>query len=192
MTKKRRRLFKPTVVFLSAVFLIFVIFFASLNLARQLYPTKYSDFVESYTLEYNLQKSFVYAVIKCESGFDERAVSSVGAKGLMQIMPETFLWLQGKTGEELSEEMLFDAETNIKYGSLLYSGLIKNFGDVKTAVAAYHAGWGNVKKWLSDKRYSKDGKTLYDIPFPSTKHYVERVMKTQKIYEKLYNINQED
>ena len=113
MTKKRRRLFKPTVVFFSAVFLIFVIFFASLNLARQLYPTKYSDFVESYTLEYNLQKSFVYAVIKCESGFDERAVSSVGAKGLMQIMPETFLWLQGKTGEELSEEMLFDAEQQL-------------------------------------------------------------------------------
>ncbi|MGN1418372.1 MAG: lytic transglycosylase domain-containing protein [Acutalibacteraceae bacterium] len=155
---------------------------------KTLYPIRYNKFVEVYTEEYNLEKSFVYAVIKCESNFDSEAVSNVDAKGLMQIMPETFSWLKTKTGENLEEKMLFDPETSIKYGCLLYEILIKEFGDKETAVAAYHAGLGNVSKWLKDKKYSSDGVHLDDIPFPSTKAYVQNVIKAENIYKKLYKI----
>lgn len=163
-----------------------VIFFGSLSILKTLYPTDYGDFVEKYAKENNLQTAFVYAVIECESGFDKDAVSYADAKGLMQLTSETFEWLQSKKGEELSEEMLFDPETNIKYGCYFYGILLKEYKDEATAVAAYHAGMGNVSKWLRDERYSLDGKTLYDIPFENTKKYVEKVTKTKNIYSKLY------
>ena len=90
----KKNIFKK---FLSAFLVLSVLFgllyFAVLKITDTLYPLKYKEIVERHTAEYELSQSFVFAVIKCESGFDERAVSSVGARGLMQIMPETFLWL---------------------------------------------------------------------------------------------------
>lgn len=188
MAKKRSRIFKSTVGILIAALLLVTAYFGSLSMLKTLYPLRYDEFVESYTEEYNLKKSFVYAVIKCESNFQKDAVSSVGAMGLMQIMPETFEWLQTKTGEELSEELLFDENTNIKYGCLFYELLLEKFKSKEAAIAAYHAGIGNVSKWLKNEKYSSDGVHLDEIPFASTKAYVERVIKTEQIYEKLYNI----
>ena len=182
----KKNIFKK---FLSAFLVLSVLFgllyFAVLKITDTLYPLKYKEIVERHTAEYELSQSFVFAVIKCESGFDERAVSSVGARGLMQIMPETFLWLCEKQGETYTEDDLFDPEVNIKYGTMYYGMMLKRFENLETAVAAYHAGTTNVKKWLSDERYSLDGKTLYDMPFPQTKAYVERVLKTKSIYEKI-------
>ena len=87
--------------------------------------------------------------------------------------------------------MLFDAQTNIKYGCYFYGILFEIYGNERTALAAYHAGMGNVKKWLKDERYSHAGKTLYDIPFDNTKKYVNKVIKTRNIYSKLYNGKEE-
>lgn len=181
----KSRFIKILSVFLVASVLSGVIYLAGVRITEILYPLSYKEIVERHTADYELSESFVFAVIKCESGFDEKAVSTAGAKGLMQLMPETFLWLCEKEGESYTVEALFDPEVNIKYGVLYYAMMLGRFGNIETAVAAYHAGTTNVKKWLSDERYSLDGKTLYNIPFPSTKAYVERVMKTQSIYEKL-------
>lgn len=164
-----------------------LIFFGAQSILKVLYPLDYSEFVETYSHQNNLSPYFVFAVIECESGFDEKAESYVGARGLMQIMPETFMWLTSKTGEDLSVDDLYNPETSIKYGCYYYNMLIDEFTHEETAVAAYHAGMGNVRKWLSDERYSLDGETLYDIPFPTTKAYVDKVMKTKNIYEKLYD-----
>lgn len=179
-----------SVLLISALTLT-VIFFGTVSILKTLYPMNYGEFVEKYSSENNLENYFVYAVIECESGYDKDAVSHVGARGLMQIMPETLRWLSEKRGEEKSEEMLFDAETNIDYGCYFYSMLIEMYGSEATALAAYHAGMGNVDKWLKDENYSKDGKTLYDIPFESTKNYVNKVLKTKNIYKKLYQGKEE-
>lgn len=183
---------KAFVVFAFAVIvtaIVAVLFhYGRSSVTKTLYPTKYNEFVETYCEEYNLEKSFIYAVIKCESDFDKNAVSSVNAKGLMQLMPDTFDWLKTRLHEpELSEDMLFDPKTSIRYGCYLYRYLIDDFGDVEVAVAAYHAGLGNAAKWLKNKEYSDDGKTLKKIPFPSTEQYVKKVMKTKQIYEDLYD-----
>lgn len=177
---------KTLIIILSAAVILGSVILGSFAVARSLYPTDYADFVEAYSQKYNLEKSFVFAVIKCESGFDERAVSPVGARGLMQIMPETFSWLQSKTKESLSDEMLFDGETSIKYGCFMYSMLFDKYESKETAVAAYHAGTGNVSRWLKNEEYSADGKSLSHIPFKSTAEYVERVIMTEKIYNFLY------
>ena len=171
---------------LSSALLLSVIYFGSLSLLKTLYPLKYEDYVEVYAKENNLSPAFVYAVIECESGFDKNAVSYIGATGLMQIMPDTFDWINMKLGEDAPYSMATDPETSIKYGCFLYGYLLEKYGRVQEALAAYHAGMGNADKWLKDERYSSDGETLHTIPFPTTSKYVKKVMLTENIYEKLY------
>ena len=171
---------------LSVIVLVSVIYFGAMSLLKTLYPLRYEEYVEVYAKENNLSPAFIYAVIKCESDFDKDAVSYVGATGLMQIMPDTFDWINLRLGENADYSMASDPETSIKYGCYLYGYLLTKFGSVREALAAYHAGIGNVEKWLNDTSYSDDGKTLNSIPYPSTNKYVKKVIQTQNIYEKLY------
>ena len=189
--RKHKRKLKPLGWAALAVLLLGIVlggFAVRKAVMQTLYPVRYDEFVETYTTAHKLEKSFIYAVIKCESSFDPNAVSSVGARGLMQIMPETYRWLQSKTGDTNSDDQLFDPETSIRYGCMLYEILLQQFGDERVAVAAYHAGMGNVEKWLQDPQYSDDGKTLKEIPFPSTAKYADRVMRVREIYQRLYNL----
>ena len=163
-----------------------LIFFGSVSALKTLYPQRYTEFVETYSKENNLSDSFVYAVIKCESGFHSDAVSSVGARGLMHIMPDTFDWIKGRLKDAIEYDDMFTAEYNVRYGCHLYGYLIEKYESEAVAVAAYHAGPGNVDKWLKNREYSEDGKNLSHIPFPTTRKYVTKVLETKKIYEKLY------
>ena len=86
-----------------------------------LYPVKYNTYVEQTSKKYNVDKAFIYAVIHTESGFDANAQSKVGARGLMQIMPATYTWLQTYLpSEDTSVENLLEPETNavISFGTL--------------------------------------------------------------------------
>ena len=171
---------------LSSAFLLSELYFGAWSLLKTLYPLRYEEYVEVYAKENNLSPAFVYAVIKCESGFDKDAVSYTGATGLMQIMPDTFNWIKTKTGYTENYSMATDPQTNIKYGCFLYGYLLSRYGRVQEALAAYHAGIGNTDKWLRDPQYSSDGETLHTIPYPTTSKYVKKVMLTENIYEKLY------
>lgn len=153
------------------------------------YPEKYASYIREYAAENGLDPYLVFAVTRTESSFNPRAVSNIGARGLMQLTPDTFAWAQSKTpqNESLSKEQLFDPEINICYGTVVLSSLLREFGREDTALAAYHAGRGNVKKWLLDTRYSRDGRTLYHIPFADTRAYVKRVLATKAIYQQLYS-----
>lgn len=155
---------------------------------QNIYPTKYSEWVEKYSSQYNVDKFLIYSVIKCESGFDPNAVSSVDAKGLMQMTDDTFEWIQQKEGvkDPLPSEKLFEPDISVHYGVALLSRTLEEFGDIKPAVAAYHAGSNAVRSWLKDKSYSSDGKTLNVIPYDDTKAYVERVIKVYDTYKNLY------
>ena len=101
-------------------------------------------------------------------------------------MPDTFDWIKGRLKDTIDYDGMFTPEDNIRYGCHLYGYLMERYESEELAVAAYHAGMGNVDKWLKNEEYSEDGKTLSDIPFPSTKKYVTKVIETKKIYEKLY------
>ena len=154
---------------------------------KSAYPLEYKDQVKSCSLKYELEESFIYAVIKTESNFKPQAVSNAGAKGLMQITPETFKWLQKKRGVEgLEESDLFNPDINIDYGAYFMSLLIKIYEDEKVALSAYNAGMGNVNKWLSNSEYSQDAKTLTVIPYRETEDYVKRVLKHKEVYKNLY------
>lgn len=154
------------------------------------YPEKYRQYVEKYAAENDLDKYFVYAVIKTESNFDPEAVSEAGAVGLMQIMEDAFDWVKFRMGEDSSDEEysdLYDPETNIKYGTYLLRLLYEEYDSKETAAAAYHTGRGNVNSWLGDENYSSDGKTLENIPSSVTGHYVHKVMTAYEGYTNLYS-----
>lgn len=156
---------------------------------KTVYPVRYEALIRRYSQENRIDPALVFAVVKNESDFNPRAVSNQGALGLMQLTPETFLWGQSKKrdGIKYAIEDLYDPEINIKYGTVVLAQFLNEFQyDSKTAVAAYHAGRGNVNKWLLDKRYSSDGKTLTAIPYDATRSYVNKVLKSREIYNKLY------
>lgn len=184
--KKRKRKHRLTVLLLTALVVI-IIFNATMVALQTAFPKTYSDIIEKYAQEYGLDANLLYALIETESGFDKDAVSGVGAMGLTQIMPETFQWLQTKTGETLPDEALFEPEVSIRYGAVLLRYLIDEFQDVPTAIAAYHAGITKVHNWLENEEYSTDGKTLTHIPYDDTRGYVQRVLFNQKVYSYLYS-----
>ncbi len=133
-----------------------------------------------------LSPSLVFAVMKAESGFEEEAKSSAGAVGLMQLLPATAEFICRENGLEFSPEKLFEGEYNVKLGCLYLKYLLERFPEEKTALAAYNAGEGKVRGWLKDARYSSDGASLDDIPYPETAGYVKKVMKFRKNYLLFY------
>lgn len=151
------------------------------------YPVKYEESVTKASKIYGVEKELIYAIIRCESGFDERAFSRAGAVGLMQIMPETFKWLHRYDSDpEPEKKELGDPETNIMYGTLLVSILRKKYNSDDLVLSSYNAGDSVVKRWLSDKKVSRDGINLSDIPYKETKDYVNKVKTAKKFYKKLY------
>ena len=155
------------------------------------YPRKYSEYVEKYAAEYNIPEALIYATIKVESNFEPNAVSTAGAKGLMQIMPGTFKWLTSDEhlGENLSVADMLDPEVNIRYGVYYLKYLHAKFDrNVPVIAAAYNGGEGNVVKWLADEKYADGEGGLKDYPdsFAETENYVAKIKKNLEMYEKLY------
>lgn len=177
-----------------AVILLLVLIFAGFygyNVCMKcMYPIKYNELVEKYSEDYGVDTALVYSVIRTESGFRPAAESNVGAKGLMQITPDTFEWLMSKTGESYGIEALYEPDVNIKYGTLFLSMLTEEFGNRDSVLSAYHAGWGQVNSWLCDPEISSDGVTLQRIPFSDTAHYVDKVKKAEKIYNSVYDFEE--
>lgn len=152
---------------------------------KKIYPIKYEEYVKKYSAEYSVPEYMIYAVIKVESDFDPEAVSSAGAIGLMQMMPDTFTWLSSSEhlNENLPVSSLYDPEISIKYGVYYLRYLYKKFYNWDTVAAAYNGGEGNVAKWLKDPRYSDGNGNLTNIPFKETKSYVNKIDLAVNFYK---------
>ena len=156
---------------------------------RLLYPRKYSRQVEQWAAEYELDPLLVYAFIRTESGFDPAATSSVEARGLMQMTEETFIWLRSKIApdEPLTFADLYSPDTAIRFGCYyLHLCMVRYKGDVSTAAAAYHSGWGTVDQLLQMEEHSADGETLQGFPYNQMHHYVNKITACYQTYQRLY------
>ena len=151
------------------------------------YPQKYDAQVQHWAAEYGQDPLLIDAIIRTESGFDPKAESGVGAKGVMQMMPSSFEWLQEQRGcaGQYTEDDLFDPEICIDYGSYLLKYFYDYYGTERSTIAAYNAGFV-VSDWLNDTNYSSDGKNLDSIPYPETENYVDKVESAKEMYIKLY------
>ena len=165
-----------------------LIFLGLRQFYRAAYPLGYRETVETAAAGRQLDPALVYAVIRTESGFSPTARSSVDARGLMQLTPDTFQWVRYRLGEggSADAEILYDPEENVYYGCADLSLLLEEFAREDTVLAAYHAGRGIVNQWLADSRYSQDGRSLAAIPYPDTNIYVKKVLSTRDLYHRLY------
>jgi Soluble lytic murein transglycosylase and related regulatory proteins (some contain LysM/invasin domains) len=152
-----------------SVFLLLLAIAVGLLAARSyvykvLYPLKYESYITSYSKANNVDPYLIMAMIKTESRYDRNAVSEQGAIGLMQLTESTAGWIAEKIGvTEYQTDKLYDPEINIKMGTWYYNNLKEEFGTSELALAAYNAGRGNVKEWLSSDKISKDGLILDHI-----------------------------
>lgn len=180
MENKKRKILWGAGLILMAAAMAALCFFTSRKI---FYPMPY----RSVTEESGLERSLVYAVMKAESGFDERAESGAGALGLMQLMPSTAEFICRLYGIGYEREKLLDGAYNLKLGCLYLKYLFGRFREERTALAAYNAGEGTVFEWLRQKEYSVDGVALTTIPYPETREYVKKVEKFRKIYRIFYH-----
>ncbi|WP_343252729.1 lytic transglycosylase domain-containing protein [Ligaoa zhengdingensis] len=189
MASNTGRQIARTAVLLGALALAFwVLYGAYTTFYKRAYPTEYWKTVVREADRNGLPYDLVFAVIRTESGFRPQVQSSVGARGLMQLTEDTFDWTKSKmedAGDETYAD-LFDPEVNIRYGCKLLRLLLDEFEAEDTALCAYHAGWGNAKKWLADDEHSADGINIHTIPFGDTRRYVQKINETRAIYRNLY------
>lgn len=154
------------------------------------HPLSYTDAIFRYAEQYGLQPGFVASIILNESSYRTFAESNIGARGLMQLMPETAQWIAGKLDvPNYSFDMLWEADVNIRFGCWYLRYLSDLFGgDPVSVTAAYHAGQGTISSWRNNRTYCPDGRTLTVdlLPEGNTKNYARKVMKAYAIYDAIY------
>ena len=168
---------------------IFSIFNIPNKILKQIYKKEYSQYVEKYSKQYNVDEELVYAVIKAESNFNSNAKSSKDAIGLMQLMESTAQDVCKKTdlqisSDELSEKLL-EPDININIGTKYLSILIQKYGNIEIAITAYNAGIGTVDNWIEKGIINSDGSNVENIPYKETNNYVRKILRDYKIYTNL-------
>ncbi len=131
-----------------------------------------------------IDPAIVFSLIRRESAFNKNAVSPVGARGLMQIMPKTGKYI-AKTLQEnwRNADILFDPEINLRYGTFYYKQMLNRFrGNFALAAAAYNAGPHRVKRWLPENHMLPADIWIEMIPFDETRKYVVAVLTNAIFY----------
>ncbi|WP_262297553.1 lytic transglycosylase domain-containing protein [Microvirga sesbaniae] len=141
-----------------------------------------------------VEPAMVYAIARQESAFNPRAISSAGARGLMQLMPATAKRTAQRFGVGFDlKRLIEDPSYNAKIGSAHLGELMEDWkGSYVLAFASYNAGGGNVIKWV--RTYGDPRKPDVDevdwverIPFYETRNYVQRVLENLRVYRQRLN-----
>ncbi|HEX8119833.1 MAG TPA: lytic transglycosylase domain-containing protein [Solirubrobacteraceae bacterium] len=147
-------------------------------------PLRHEDIIRQQARDKGLDPALIAAVIYAESHFRDQT-SHAGARGLMQITPQTAHEIAQKSGgTEFEQGDLGTPQINIAYGSWYLRWLLDRYGDNDAlAVAAYNAGSGNVDRWIVDD----PGMQPDEIPFPETRAYVRKVLDAKDQYRREYS-----
>jgi soluble lytic murein transglycosylase len=151
------------------------------------YPMGWAREIQDASRRVGLDPHLVAAFVREESSFFPRALSRAGARGLMQLMPETARPMAARRGLPFDQGALLDApEANLQMGTLFLAGLLKEFGDPRLAAAAYNAGPARVRKWWAARRSDDLEVFVEQIPFDETRHFVKRVVVAWEEYRRIY------
>lgn len=148
------------------------------------YPVEHAEAIEASAARHGVDPDLVCAVIKCESGWDEGAVSQAGAVGLMQVMPSTAESLNSLgivSAAEYDPAALTDPVVNIEYGCAYLGYLQDHLSSLDEIVAAYNAGIGAVQGWIAEGGTIPEG-----IEYAETRAYLERVKEAYEGYQRSY------
>jgi soluble lytic murein transglycosylase len=151
-------------------------------------PLRHDDVIRQQAADKQLDPSLIAGVIYVESRFRDQT-SHAGAKGLMQLMPQTADYIARKSGgTEFEQGDLADAQINISYGSWYLRYLQQKYhGNVILTLAAYNAGEGKVDEWWREASDRGEQFRVTDhIPFPETREYVSKVLEARRAYRREY------
>lgn len=147
------------------------------------FPTPYADKIMPHSDRQNLDKAWVYGLMRQESRFVSNAKSNVGAAGLMQVMPATGKWVANKIGVKLGPGDLHDPDTNVMLGTTYMRLVLESLDNHPVlASAAYNAGPGRARKWR-DVKPLEGAIYAETIPFSETRDYVKKVMSNAVFYQ---------
>ncbi|MFC4779640.1 lytic transglycosylase domain-containing protein [Paenibacillus sp. GCM10023252] len=167
-----------------------VLFLNSDRAARWMYPIHYEEDIRASAASYDMDPHLIAAIIRTETNYKTGQVSTKGALGLMQVMPDTAGWIIEQAGfKGVTEDMLLKrADVSIQVGTWYLNALHNQFdGNSVAAIAAYNAGPGNVRKWLGSGQWDGSYESVDAIPFGETRHYVQRVNYYYNKYKQLYS-----
>jgi len=152
------------------------------------YPWPYRSEITQVANQLEIDPYLLAALVRVESGFNANAESAAGARGLMQVMPETASWTAKQIGiQDFHESQLYQPGVDLLIGSWYLANLFKDFhGNQVTGLAAYNAGRGNVQAWLEIGLWKGTMADVDRIPFPETQLYLRAVMRNYEIYKFLY------
>ena len=160
----------------------------------EILPSIYYPIIKELKILPKEKRSIIAAIIRSESEFFPSSISSVGAKGLMQIMPSTGKEIAEKNNLKFQENRLLnDKEFNIMIGHYYLDYLLERFnGSTLLAIASYNAGPGRVESWITqngDPRSTGVDPLVWIelIPFFETRNYVMRVMEAEWVYDGKFN-----
>jgi soluble lytic murein transglycosylase len=186
---RRRRLALVGVALMIAAIVAVVVFGPGQEAVREIatLPLRHDDIIRQQAADKDLDPALIAAVIYEESRFRDQT-SHAGARGLMQITPETADAIaQHSGGTRFKQSDLADPQINIAYGSYYLRLLMDHYGGNETlAIAAYNAGMGNVDRWVNEVGGPDAFDHANDIPFPETRAYVDNVMETRSDYRDNY------
>ena len=151
---------------------------------RLVYPVDYFEEIKKYSNTPEL----MLALMREESYFNPKATSSVGARGLMQLMPATASEIYGS---KLLPDDLYKPELNIKIGNAYYSKLRSSLNNLDiSAIAAYNGGIGSIKRWQTSIIYNDTDEFVEQIPYAETKNYVKKVFRSYWNYLRIYTLDE--
>jgi peptidoglycan lytic transglycosylase len=185
---RRRRLALVAVAVVVGVICAALLTGLGTDVARELtLPLQHDDIIRQQAQDKNLDPALIAAVIYEESRFRDQT-SRAGARGLMQITPETADAIAKHSGGvRFKQSDLSEPQINISYGAYYLRLLIDHYGGNETlAVAAYNAGIGNVDRWVAEAGGADEFKSAEHIPFPETRAYVQNVMDRRGDYRDNY------
>lgn len=157
------------------------------------YPLAYWEDVERISGKYRMDPFIALSVMREESRFDADARSVAGARGLMQLMPQTAFQMDKNIGLGIKKEaQINDVANNIHLGTYYLKSLFREFKSMPQVLAAYNAGELMVRKWKQQGEYKSDDEFIEDIPFLETRNYVKKVMLSYYQYKKTVNAVSEE
>ncbi len=173
-----------------AIFSVALIFVVVLSAVSVLYPVHYRDALLHAAAENDLDPALVAAVVREESRFRPDAMSSQGAMGLMQLMPETAQWIVSVSEiADNSATALLDPQMNLHIGCWYLAHLLDIFGDSEVlAVAAYNGGTGRVLRWLQEGVWDGSLERLEEIPAGETREFLRRVTISHRVYRLKFSL----
>lgn len=156
------------------------------NDVERRFPLAFYDLLNSNAEKQNLEPAWVYAIVRRESAFRYDAISPVGARGLMQVMPQTANYLvrrsPGPNSGRISKSRLLNPEDNVQLGTRYMNELLQRTdNNWIIATAAYNAGLNRVLEWMPEQPMDFDV-WVETMPYQETRDYVKNVLAYQQIY----------